>query len=141
MRYKILAVFMVLVILAAVGCAPQRPVLYPNAKFNQVGTAAAQADIDECIRMAEANGAASGGGAGGKIAKDTAKGAVIAGIAGAAVGAIFGNWGRGAIVGAVGGGVAAGTQSAWDSDRPDPIFKEFVNRCLREKGYEPIGWK
>jgi hypothetical protein len=140
MRYKILAGFMVLAILAAVGCAPQRPVLYPNSKLNSVGTDAAQADIDECIRMAEANGATDGS-SGGKIAKDTAKGAVIAGVAGAAVGAIFGNWGRGALVGAVGGGVASGTRSAWDSNNPDPIFKEFVNRCLREKGYEPIGWK
>ena len=131
---------MVLAIMVTVGCAPQRPVLYPNAKLNEVGTDAAQADIDECIRMAEANGATSDS-AGGKIAKDTAKGAVIAGIAGAAVGAIFGDWGRGALVGAVGGGVASGTRSAWDSNNPDPIFKEFVNRCLREKGYQPIGWK
>jgi len=24
---------------------------------------------------------------------------------------------------------------------PSPVYKNFVDRCLRERGYEPIGWK
>jgi hypothetical protein len=27
------------------------------------------------------------------------------------------------------------------SGDPDPVFKNFVNRCLKEKGYDPIGWR
>ena len=23
---------------------------------------------------------------------------------------------------------------------PSPVYKRFVDRCLREKGYDPIGW-
>lgn len=33
------------------GCAIQRPVLYPNAKYNQVGPEIAQRDVDDCIRL------------------------------------------------------------------------------------------
>ena len=25
--------------------------------------------------------------------------------------------------------------------QPSPVHRNFVDRCLREKGYEPIGWK
>jgi hypothetical protein len=25
--------------------------------------------------------------------------------------------------------------------RVDPVFANFVERCLRERGYEPIGWR
>ncbi|MBP1715601.1 MAG: hypothetical protein H6Q42_3804, partial [Deltaproteobacteria bacterium] len=25
--------------------------------------------------------------------------------------------------------------------QPSPVQRNFVDRCLREKGYEPIGWK
>jgi hypothetical protein len=24
---------------------------------------------------------------------------------------------------------------------PSPVFKQFTNRCLKEKGYEPMGWQ
>jgi len=37
--------------LALAGCASQRPVLYPNAKYNQVGPEIAQRDVDDCIRL------------------------------------------------------------------------------------------
>ncbi|TSA42411.1 MAG: hypothetical protein D4R58_00220, partial [Betaproteobacteria bacterium] len=43
----------------AAGCATtQRPVLYPNAHLKTVGDAAAQRDIDDCLRMAESSGVA-----------------------------------------------------------------------------------
>ncbi|MGH9578050.1 MAG: hypothetical protein ACRD3R_11490, partial [Terriglobales bacterium] len=38
------------------GCVTQRPVLYPNAKYDQVGPEIAQRDIDDCIRLAEQHG-------------------------------------------------------------------------------------
>jgi len=39
--------------LALAGCASQRPVLYPNAKYNQVGPESAQRDVDDCIRLGD----------------------------------------------------------------------------------------
>ena len=133
--YPILAVLTV----ALLACARQRPVLYPNAHLNQVGKLKAEADIDACIQMAVDYGAKEGSGA--KIAKDTGAGAAVGGAAGAAVGAVTGNLGRGAAAGAAGGGAAAMTRSVINSGKPDPVFKNFVDQCLREKGYQPVGWR
>jgi hypothetical protein len=132
---------------ALVGCASQRPVLYPNARLNQVGTTAAERDIDLCMRMAEdfvasdgrtgkaLEGAAAAGGAG----------AVVGAAAGAAGGAVVGRAGIDAAVGAAGGGAAGVTYGLIHglSGRhgPGPVYKNFVDRCLRERGYDPIGWR
>jgi len=134
-KYPVLALLMV----ALLSCAQQRPVLYPNDHLIQVGKIRAEADIDACIQMAVDYGAKEGSGA--KIAKDTGVGAAVGGAAGAAVGAVTGNLGRGAAVGAAGGGAAALTRSAINSGKPDPVFKNFVEQCLREKGYQPVGWR
>ena len=124
---------------ALLSCAPQRPVLYPNAQLEKVGKSVAEADIDACIQLANDYGAKEDSGA--RVAKDTGKGAAVGGAAGAAVGAVTGNLGRGAAVGAAGGGAAAMTRSAFKSGEPDPVFKKFVEQCLRDKGYQPIGWR
>ena len=29
----------------------------------------------------------------------------------------------------------------WIGSEPNPTYKAFVDRCLREQGYEPIGWQ
>jgi hypothetical protein len=63
-------------------CAQKRPILYPNDHLEYVGNEVAQADIDDCIRLAADHGTDS-----------------------------------------------------------DPVFRQFVEKCLRDKGYEPIGWK
>jgi len=128
-----------LLVLTAVSCAQQRPVLYPNAHLKSVGQTTARADIDECLQLAVDYGAGEDGGA--RVAGDTAKGAAVGGAAGAAVGAVTGNLGRGAAAGAAGGGAAAMTRSALNSGNPDPVFKKFVEQCLRDKGYQPIGWR
>ena len=120
-------------------CADKRPVLYPNAHLKQVGHAAAQADIDACIQYAVDNEAA--GNKGVDIAKSTAGGAAVGGAVGAATGAVLGNLGRGAAAGAAGGAAGGATRGILKSGDPDPVFKNFVNRCLKEKGYDPIGWR
>lgn len=126
-------------VLAIGSCASQRPVLYPNAHLKYVGQEAAKADTDECIQLAIDYGAKEDSGA--KVAKDTAKGAAVGGAAGTAVGAVRGNAGRGAAAGAAGGGAASMTRSMLNSGKPDPVFKKFVDQCLRDKGYQPIGWR
>jgi hypothetical protein len=128
-----------LVIMTLSGCASTgRPVLYPNAHLNSVGMQMADSDIDSCIVMANNAGASRDELS--ETATETAEGAVVGGATGAAVGAVLGNAGQGAATGAAGGATSRFTRSLFDSDRPDPIFQRYVNRCLRDKGYDPIGW-
>ncbi len=133
------AVLLMLVV-SLVGCAGPKPVLYPNAHYKQVGSDAAEADIAACREMAEKAGAEQGKGR----AVDTAKNAAISGGIGAAAGAV-----GGAIVGAAGSGSAVGAASGvvWGllgswfrTSDPGEAYKHFVNRCLAERGYEPMGW-
>ncbi len=127
------------VLILIIGCAPKRPVLYPNDHYKQTGAAVSQESIDECMRMAQESGANDEKGK--EIAKNTAGAAVIGGVGGAAWGAFFGDVGRSAGAGAA--AAAAGTlaHGAIKSDEPGVIFRGFVERCLREKGYDVIGWK
>ena len=134
-------IYWILIVFAAtiLSCAQQRPVLYPNAHLKHVGQKTAQADIDDCIQLAIDYGAKEDSGA--KVAKDTAKGAAVGGAAGTAIGAVTGNLGVGAAAGAAGGGAASMTRSMINSGKPDPVFKKFVEQCLRDKGYQPVGWR
>ena len=130
------AVLFALLFLA--GCA-SRPVLYPNAHFAHVGEARAEADIDHCLAMAEAHGAGSNAVA--DTATGTAVGAGVGAAGGAAVGAVLGNAGRGAATGAVAGAVGGLLRGLLAANEPDGITKSFVDQCLRDRGYAPIGWK
>lgn len=134
-----LIVFAAVAAVTCAACAEKRPVVYPNAHLKQVGNEAAQRDIDECIRYARESGAE--GSKGTEIAKETAGGAAVGGAVGAATGAVLGSLGRGAAAGAAGGAAGGLVHGALKSDEPDAVFKSFVDRCLREKGYEPIGWR
>ena len=60
---------------------------------------------------------------------------------GAAVGAVTGRPGTGAAAGAAGGGVGGFFRGIFGSSEPDPVYKRYVETCLRERGYQPIGWK
>lgn len=121
------------------GCAAKRPVLYPNYHLTMVGQETAASDIDDCMELARNYGA--GEGKGEQVAKDTATGAAVGGATGAAVGAVVGNLGKGAGAGAAGGAAGALTRGVIRSGDPDPVYRRFVEKCLRDKGYEPIGWQ
>ena len=125
--------------LLALGCAQQRPVLYPSPYMKTVGQERADADVNDCIRLASEQGAQRD--AGGQVAKDTAEGGAVGGAVGAGVGAVLSSVGRGAAAGAAGGTAGALTRGLFRSSEPDPVFRGFVDRCLRDKGYEPIGWR
>jgi len=120
-------------------CAgPQRPVLYPNEKLNAVGKEASKKDIDECIQLATASGAKEEKGK--EVAKETAKQGAKGAAIGAVVGAITGNVGEAAAIGAA----AGATSGAMDESmyhEVDPVHRGFVDQCLRDRGYQPIGWK
>jgi len=120
-------------------CSMKRPVLYPNKHLDKVGKEAAQADIDECMRLASEHGADSKTGE--KVATRTVAGAAIGAATGAAIGAVLGHAGRGAATGAAGGGVGGLMTGLFSSREPDPVFRSFVEKCLQKKGYEPVGWR
>lgn len=70
------------------------------------------------------------------------KGAAVGAATSAVVTAVLGgNVGRAAGAGAAGGATLGAVSGAFDADEPDPVFKNYVDRCLREKGYELIGWQ
>lgn len=140
MKKSLLALVAAVIALALAACAAQRPVLYPNAKLKQIGEAAARRDVDDCIRQAEDFGARHGGGE--RAARQGGGGAVVGGVTGAVAGAVGrGNVGERAVQGAAVGGAAAGTHGAIHSDEPGALHKNFVQRCLRDRGYEVIGWQ
>jgi hypothetical protein len=122
-----------------VSCAgPQRPVLYPNEKLNSVGKEAAQKDVDECIHLSVEAGLErkKGQEVAGETVKEGARGAIIGG----AVGLVTGDVGRAAGIGAAAGAAAGGTEEAFDREL-DPVQKQYVDQCLRDRGYQSIGWK
>ena len=136
---EILCPLLLILLVLPIGCADKRPVLYPNSHLKSVGQEIARADIDDCIQLAKDYG--TGTDKGNEIAKSSAKGAAVGAATGAAVGAVTGNFGRGLAAGAAGGAAAGGTRQALSSGDPHPVFKRFVEKCLRDKGYHPIGWK
>ena len=91
------------------GCGAPKPVLYPNDHLKRVGEARAQADIQECERLAEAY-----------VQSEAGKDALKNTAAGAAAGLVKG---------------------VSDAGKPSPVHRQFVERCLREKGYETLGWQ
>ena len=126
------------IMLCLIGCSAKKPVLYPNAHLQRVGQAQAQRDIDECCRQADQYVKS---GAGSKIAKDAAMAGTVGGATGAAAGSVWGSTGKGAAAGAAAGVAAATTRGLFKSKEPSPVYKNFVNRCLAEKGYATIGWQ
>jgi uncharacterized protein YcfJ len=128
------------ILLAMVGCSStQSPVLYPNAHLREVGQEQAERDVHACRELASQNVPSA---AGKEVAKDTAVGAAGGAAVGAVAGAVSGHGaGAGAAIGAATGGTAGAVHGAAKQTGPSPVYKNFVNRCLREKGYEVIGWQ
>ena len=127
-------------VVALAACGPKRPVFYPNAHFEWVGKAQAEADADLCMAQAREYGVQDGSGqkVGGRAVKGAAVGAATSAVVSAVLG---GNVGRAAGAGAAGGATAGAVSGAFDASDPDAVFKNFVNRCLQEKGYDVIGWQ
>ena len=128
-----------LALLFVAGCATnQKPVLYPNAHLKNVGDATAQRDIHVCIESAENSGVSKSNN---QVVKSGAQGAAVGG-ATAAVGTLIrgGSVIQGAAAGAAVGGTAGAVHGAFRND-VNPTYKNFVQRCLHDRGYDVIGWQ
>lgn len=141
------AVLLSAIILA--GCAATgasspsaRPVFYPNPTLNRVGNAQAQQDADQCMASASSAGLTPEE-KDNAVARGAAKGAAVGGVA-AAVGALVTGRNtervleRGATGAAVGG--SAGAVAGAFHNKPSATFRQYVQQCLRDKGYNIIGW-
>ena len=131
----------VLVSLVSTGCTRmEKPLLYPNAYLQQVGKTQAEADIEQCRKLASDYVPSSAG-------KDVAVSTGVGGAGGAAAGAVGGavsgsGAGYGAAIGAATGAAAGAIYGAAShATAPSPAYKSYVDTCLRERGYEVIGWQ
>jgi hypothetical protein len=122
------------------GCAgAQAPVLYPNVKFREVGPEQAQRDVEQCRAQAGQHVPSAAG-------KEIGRGAAVGAASGAAIGGVAGavsgrGAGTGAAVGAATGATAGLMRSMLGGgNEPSQAYRNVVDRCLRERGYEPAGW-
>ncbi len=137
MRVRALA--LLVAALGVAGCAAKRPVLYPNAIFVEEGQVAGERAIDDCVELAAAYGHEATPTQ--DVAKETAKGSAVGAAVGGAVGAATSRSGPRAAGGAAGGAVLGFFRGLFRSRDPDPIQRRFVEQCLRDWGYQPIGWR
>jgi hypothetical protein len=128
-------------IASIVGCAGPKPILYPNAHYQSVGQERVDEDIAECRELAEKAGATPGKGKAGQVAKNTAISTGIGAAGGAVGGAIVGAAGTGSAIGAASGLVWGLLSSLIRSPQPSQAYTGYVDRCLKEKGYDPTGWE
>lgn len=108
--------------------------LYPNQAYERAGSEQADRDIDECISQADEY---MKGDEAKRILKGAGKGSVFGGTVGAVSGLLTGNVARGATRGAAIGGTAGAAGTALS---PKQLKRNYVNRCLAQRGYEVIGW-
>ncbi|NDV28809.1 hypothetical protein [Desulfovibrio sp. JC010] len=134
---KIMFFTLTLMMLSCAACA-KKPVLYPNEQYEEAGEAKVAEDIEYCLAFAEKSVGKESKGK--KSAKSGIKGGLIGGAVGLGIGLVTGSPGTSALAGAA-GGAAGGAASGAIEDDSNSLYKKFVERCLREKGYEPMGWK
>ena len=126
------------ILLAACTGTPN-PVLYPNAHLQTVGQAAAERDIAQCRQLASTSGVAEQ--RSGQVGSNAATGAAVGGASAGAWGLVRGNAAENALAGAAAGAAAGTVRGAIKNSETSPVYKNFVQKCLRDRGYEVIGWQ
>ena len=125
------------------GCATPvaKPAFYPNAHYQRVGPAQAQADAQFCDELAQQSDVKA-------VNKVDAGRAAAAGAAGVGTAGVVGSLLSGhkpdlrniaAGAAAIGAGGAAAT-AAGQSVGGSGVYRKFVQQCLAERGYHVIGW-
>lgn len=124
------------------GSASARPVLYPNATLSRVGEAQGQAQVSACMASAQAAGL-SPVQASNEVGRRAGEGAAAVGVA-SLVGALISGRSsdvlRAGVTGAAVGGSAGAVSGAFHDDKPNAVYRNFVQRCLSERGFDVIGW-
>lgn len=136
-----LVVLTITSLLATSSCStgPQKPQFFPNDYYRKVGSYQAEADTSQCMAMADEYVQDPSGWQ--NAAKSGLGGAVV----GAGVGAVGGVITKGAVgrttaAGAAIGGLIGVVSALSEAGQKSPNYKQFVDACLRQKGYETAGW-
>jgi hypothetical protein len=138
-------VFTALPVLALLlaGCATPiaKPAFYPNAHYQRMGPAQANADAQYCAELAQQSEVRA-------VNKIDAGRSAAAGAAGVATAGVVGSVLSGnkpnlrditagaAAIGAAGAAATTAGQSVGGSS----LYRQFVQQCLAERGYQVIGW-
>ena len=128
-----------LALLVLGGCATNQPIIY--SKSGAPDQAASKAAVADCEAQAEAAGATRYGGSAGQMAGNTARSAAVGAAGGAVGGAIAGNALQGAGIGAASAAAISLVQNVLAPPAPNPAYRAFVERCLRDRGIEIVGWQ
>jgi hypothetical protein len=140
-RASTVLIFLLLINLVA--CAGPQPILKSNTQLQLYGKDTAEREAAVCGLKAERSGLHHGTNRSG----NAGAGAVLGIIGGAAVGASTGLIGgpTGVALGAAAGGAVGGVlglfAGTYKTLEPQQDYAAFVERCLKEKGYETIGWQ
>lgn len=131
---------LLLLLLLLAGCATdsKRPLFYFGSYQVPVSKAQSERDTNECMALARQAGVPEN--RDGEVAKKAASGTLLGGIAAGAWSLVRGNGSENMLAGAVAGGATGAAKGAIDSTEQSPIFRKYVERCLRERGYDVIGW-
>ena len=124
------------------GSPSAKPVLYPNATLTRVGEAQAKAEVAGCQARAGQAGLTPDQN-NNQVARRAGEGAATAGVASAVAALITGRSSdilRAGATGAAIGGSAGAVSGAFNNDKVNPVYRQFVQRCLQEKGFDVIGW-
>jgi hypothetical protein len=138
---QLFGLVLVTLLMCSLGCSQPKPVLYPNAHLQSVGQEGVDRDIEDCRGIAKAAGSTPGRGKSGAVAGSTVMGAGVGAASGAAGGAVVGAAGSGSAIGAVSGAVAGFLRGLFRRPQPSQAYIRMVDRCLNERGYEPMGWE
>ncbi len=118
-------------------CASNQPVVY---QADGAAGGDVEAAIADCSRLAEQAGARPGGTTSTTVRR-TAEGAAVGAATGAVGGAIAGNAGEGAAIGAATGATVNLIRNLFNEPAPNPAYRGYVERCLRDRGYDVVGWQ
>jgi hypothetical protein len=125
------------------GCATPvaKPAFYPNAHYQRMGPAQANVDAQYCAELAQQSEVTA-------VNKVDAGRSAAAGAAGVGTAGVVGSLLSGhkpdlkniaAGAAAIGAGGAAAT-AAGQSVGGSGLYRQFVQQCLAERGYQVIGW-
>ena len=132
-----------LIVVVASGCAGPEPIFKSTTYLQLHGQQKAQDEAAVCAVKAERAGLQHGTNRSG----NAGAGAALGVIGGAAVGASAGLVGgpTGIAIGAAAGGAVGGILGLFAGTykplHPRQDYAAFVERCLKEKGYETEGWQ
>ena len=136
-------------VLLLAGCASTgpnspsaQPVLYPNAHYNRVGDAQAKGEVSSCIVRATQAGLTPDEKTN-AVARGAGQGAATVGVGTAVGAAVSGQGLSGAVRAGAAGAAIGGSMGAVSGafhEKPNAVYRQFVQRCLTDKGFDVIGW-